>query len=142
MTQGESLRKFTKIIHKFCKEESGNKALKPFLKPLAEMNKEWGNLTMKIGMKAMKNRDEVGAASVDYLMYSGYVTLAYLWARMAKTAQEKLDNGTDEADFYKAKLSTARFYYERMLPRTRALVETMSSGADNLMELDAELFSF
>lgn len=142
MTQGESLRKFTKIIHKFCKEESGNKALKPFLKPLAEMNKEWGNLTMKIGMKAMKNRDEVGAASVDYLMYSGYVTLAYLWARMAKTAQEKLDNGTDEADFYKAKLSTARFYYERMLPRTRTLVETMSSGADNLMELDAELFSF
>ena len=142
MTQGESLRKFTKIIHKFCKEESGNKALKPFLKPLAEMNKEWGNLTMKIGMKAMKNRDEVGAASVDYLMYSGYVTLAYMWARMAKTAQEQLDNGTDEADFYKAKLSTARFYYERMLPRTRSLVETMTSGADNLMELDAEMFSF
>ena len=142
MTQGESLRQFTKISHKFCKEESGNKALKPFLKPLAEINKEWGNLTLKIGMKAMKNRDEVGAASVDYLMYSGYITLAYLWARMAKTAQEQLDNGTDEADFYKAKLITARFYYERMLPRTRSLVETMSSGADNLMELDAELFSF
>ena len=142
MTQGESLRHFTKIIHKFCKEESGNKALKPFLKPLAEINKEWGNLTMKIGMKAMKNRDEVGAASVDYLMYSGYVTLAYFWARMAKTAQEQLDNGTDEPDFYKAKLITARFYYERMLPRTRSLVETMTSGADNLMELDAELFSF
>lgn len=142
MTQGESLRKFTKIIHQFCKAESGNKALKPFVKPLAEMNKEWGNLTMKIGMKAMKNRDEVGAASVDYLMYSGYVTLAYMWARMAKVAQEQLDNGADEADFYKAKLITARFYYERMLPRTRALVETMSSGAENLMELEAELFNF
>jgi hypothetical protein len=75
-------------------------------------------------------------------MYSGYVTLAYFWARMAKTAQEQLDNGTDEPDFYKAKLITARFYYERMLPRTRSLVETMTSGADNLMELDAELFSF
>lgn len=142
MTQGESLRKFTKIIHKFCKQESGNKALKPFIKPLVEMNKEWGGLTMKIGMKAMKNRDEVGAASVDYLMYSGYVTLAYLWARMAKTAQEKLDSGADDADFYRAKLMTARFYYERMLPRTRGLVATMTSGADNLMEMDADLFSF
>ncbi|PID46655.1 MAG: acyl-CoA dehydrogenase [Proteobacteria bacterium] len=142
MTKGESLRKFTKVIHKFCKAESGNKALKPFIKPLAELNTEWGNLTMKIGMKAMTNRDEVGAASVDYLMYSGYVTLAYLWARMAKAAQEQLDNGADQPEFYQAKLKTARFYFERMLPRTRALVETMSSGSDNLMALEAEFFSF
>jgi len=141
MTQGASLRKFTKIIHKFCKEESGNKALKPFVKQLSEMNKEWGDLTLKIGMKAMKNRDEVGAASVDYLMYSGYVTMAYLWLRMAKVAQEKLDSGADEADFYKAKMITTRFYFERILPRTRALVETMLSGADNLMAMDEALFS-
>lgn len=141
MTQGASLRKFTKIIHKFCKEESGNKALKPFVKQLSEMNKEWGDLTLKIGMKAMKNRDEVGAASVDYLMYSGYVTMAYLWLRMAKVAQEKLDSGADEADFYKAKMITTRFYFERILPRTRGLVETMLSGADNLMAMDEALFS-
>lgn len=141
MTQGASLRKFTKIIHKFCKEESGNKALKPFVKQLSEMNKEWGDLTLKIGMKAMKNRDEVGAASVDYLMYSGYVTMAYLWLRMAKVAQEKLDSGAGDADFYKAKMITTRFYFERILPRTRALVETMLSGADNLMAMDEALFS-
>ena len=141
MTQGVSLRKFTKIIHKFCKEESGNKALKPFVKQLSEMNKEWGDLTLKIGMKAMKNRDEVGAASVDYLMYSGYVTMAYLWLRMAKVAQEKLDSGAGDADFYKAKMITTRFYFERILPRTRALVETMLSGADNLMAMDEALFS-
>ena len=54
MTQGATLKAFTKIIHKFCKEESGNKALKPFVKQLSEMNKEWGDLTLKIGMKAMK----------------------------------------------------------------------------------------
>jgi hypothetical protein len=97
---------------------------------------------MKIGMKAMKNRDEVGAASVDYLMYSGYVTLAFFWAKMAKVAQDKLAEGTDEPDFYKAKIITARFYFERILPRTRSLVVTMTSGADNLMDLDAEMFSF
>ena len=41
---------------------------------------------MKIGEAAMENPDAAGAAAVDYLMYSGYVTLAYFWARMAVIA--------------------------------------------------------
>ncbi|MER1151581.1 acyl-CoA dehydrogenase C-terminal domain-containing protein, partial [Pseudomonas aeruginosa] len=49
-----------------------------------QLNKEWGDLTMKVGMAAMKDREEVGAASVDYLMYSGYACLAYFWADMAR----------------------------------------------------------
>ncbi len=142
MTQGESLKQFTKMIHLFCKENAKDKAMREFIKPLRELNDEWGSLTMKIGMKAMMNRDEVGAASVDYLMYSGYVTLAYLWARMAKTAQLKLQQGTSEEAFYEAKITTARFYYQRLLPRTRALVETMQSGSDNLMSLDEANFAF
>ena len=90
MTQGASLRNFTKIVHTFCKEQEGNEELAHLIAPLAELNKEWGDLTMKIGMAAMKNREEVGSASVDYLMYSGYVVLAYLWARMAKVSQDAL----------------------------------------------------
>ena len=50
---------------------------------IAAANKEWGDITMQIGMRAMQNPDEVGAAAVDYMYFSGYVTLAYLWARMA-----------------------------------------------------------
>jgi len=142
MTQGESLKGFTKILHKFCQAESDNSDLQQYIKPLTELNKEWGDLTMKIGMKAMQNRDEVGAASVDYLMYSGYVVLGYFWARMAKVAQEKLAAGEGDAAFYQAKLTTARFYFQRILPRTRSLVETMQSGADNLMEMDQEHFAF
>ena len=142
MTKGESLKKFTKIIHLFCKEHAKSKGMKEFIKPLQEINQEWGSLTMKIGMKAMMNKEEVGAASVDYLMYSGYVVLAYFWARMAQVAQSKIDADSSEKDFYQAKIHTARFYYQRMLPRTRSLVETMQSGADNLMSLDAEHFVF
>ena len=141
MTQGASLRMFTKIIHKFGKETDQKKPLKPLFKKLAEVNKEWGDITMKVGMKAMTNRDQVGAASVDYLMYSGYVTLAYFWLRMAVVAQAKVDAKDDPTGFYKAKVTTAIFYFERILPRTRGLVETMLSGSDNLMALDAELFS-
>ncbi|MDO6462320.1 acyl-CoA dehydrogenase C-terminal domain-containing protein [Granulosicoccaceae sp. 1_MG-2023] len=142
MTRGRSLRLFTKQIHRFCKENKRNKAVGPLIKTLAKHNKEWAGMTLKLGLKAGKNRNEVGAASVDYLMYSGYVTLAWFWARMAVQAQQALDAGTDEADFYRAKLSTAQFYFERILPRTRALAETIRAGADGLMSLDAEHFAF
>jgi alkylation response protein AidB-like acyl-CoA dehydrogenase len=142
MSQGESLKGFTKIVHKFCQAESDNTELQAFIKPLVEMNKEWGDLTMQIGMKANQNRDEEGAASVDYLMYSGYVVLGYFWARMVKVAQEKLAAGEGDQAFYEAKLATAKFYFERILPRTRSLVVTMQSGSDNLMALDQEKFAF
>jgi alkylation response protein AidB-like acyl-CoA dehydrogenase len=142
MTQGETLRAFTKQVHKFCKAEAENDLLQEFIKPLAELNKQWGDLTMQVGMKAMQNRDEVGAASVDYLMYSGYVTLAYLFAKAAKAAQQALTSGTTEADFYNAKLFTARFYYSRLLPRTKSHEMAILSGADNLQGLSAEHFVF
>lgn len=142
MSQGELLKRFTKIVHKFCEAEANNSALESFVPELAKLNKEWGELTLQIGMKAMQDRNEVGAASVDYLMYSGYVVLGYFWTLMAKVAHEQLEVGTTAEDFYKAKLATARFYFERILPRTRGLVETMQSGSANLMDLDQEHFAF
>ncbi|WP_286789226.1 MULTISPECIES: phenylacyl-CoA dehydrogenase [unclassified Pseudomonas] len=141
MTQGESLKGFTKIVHKFCQAQEGNADLKEFIEPLAKLNKEWGEITLKVGMAAMKDREEVGAAAVDYLMYSGYACLAYFWADMARVAAEKLAAGTDETAFYKAKLQTARFYYQRILPRTRMHVEAMLAGAGSLMDVAEEDFA-
>jgi len=141
MTQGASLRTFTKIVHKFCKAESGNKAIADLVKPLNKINKEWGDVTMKVGMSAMKNRDAVGAASVDYLMYSGYIVLGYFWANMAKVAQEQLAAGTTEEDFYKAKVATAQFYFSRILPRTQAHAAAMLAGPDSVMALTEEQFA-
>ncbi|MBE7927535.1 phenylacyl-CoA dehydrogenase [Pseudomonas saudiphocaensis] len=140
MTQGEALKGFTKVVHKFCQANEGNESIKQFIEPLAKLNKEWGDLTMKVGMAAMKNRDEVGAASVDYLMYCGYACLAYFWADMARVASEKIAAGEDSDGFYTAKVQTARFYFQRILPRTRTHVEAMLSGADNLMEMDEAHF--
>lgn len=140
MNQGETLRKFTKQIHKYCQSISQQESMHGFAKPLIELNKEWGDLTMKIGMSAMKNREEVGAASVDYLMYSGYVVLAYFWAQMAEIAQKKLAEGNSEQAFYQAKLDTARFYYARLLPRTRAHAAAMTAGADSLLAMEESAF--
>ncbi|MCP5161539.1 MAG: acyl-CoA dehydrogenase C-terminal domain-containing protein [Hahellaceae bacterium] len=142
MTQGEALKQFTKMVHMFCKEQADNEGLKDLVEPLAKLNKEWGELTMKIGMSAMKNRDEVGAASVDYLMYSGYATMAYFWARMALVAQQKLAEGTTEEAFYKAKIQTAQFYFKRILPRTLGHAGAIAGGADCIMAMDEEAFAF
>ena len=142
MTQGERLRHFTKKIHKFCETNKGSTELSEFLEELSAHNKEWGELVMHVGGAAMENPDEVGAASVDFLMYSGYVVLAYFWAQAVTVAQKALDNGTTEEAYYKAKIKTARFYYQRLLPKTRGHVATMKAGADSLMDLDAEHFCF
>lgn len=141
MTQGETLKAFTKVVHQFCKANENNDAISSLVTPLAELNKEWGEMTMKIGMAAMKNREEVGAASVDYLMYSGYACLAYFWADMARVAAEKISQGSAEEAFYKAKLQTAQFYYARILPRTRGHAQALLSGADNLMDMAVEDFA-
>lgn len=142
LTQGGLLKNFTKIVHKFCKDNADNEGIAEFIEPLAAMNKEWGDLTTQIGMRAMANQEEIGAAAVDYLMYSGYITLAYFWALMAKAAQEQLAGGTTEQGFYTAKVQTARFYFKRILPRTHSLVATINGGLDSLMEMEEENFGF
>jgi hypothetical protein len=69
--------------------------------------------------------------------------MAYMWARMAAVAADKLDNGGDESEaFYRAKLATAEFYYERLLPRAQAHASSMLSPSRNLMQLDPEDMSF
>lgn len=142
MSQGASLRNFTKQVHKFCQANEDNAELKPFIEKLSTLNKEWGDITMKVGMTAMQNRDEVGAASVDFLMYSGYVCLAYFWAQMVKVAQDKLASGTTETGFYTAKVQTAKFYYDRILPRTAAHAQMVLAGGESIMAIDEENFAF
>ena len=139
-TQGALLRNFSKVIHKFCEAQGQDEQMKQFVEPLAALNKEWGDLTMRIGMKAMQNPEEVGAAAVDYMYFSGYVTFGYLWARMALLAQQALANGSTEEAFYKSKIATARFFFQKMLPRARMHAEVIDSGLETVMALTADDF--
>ena len=91
---------------------------------------------MEIGQKAMKNADEVGAASVPYMHLVGHLVYAYFWARMAKIALDKQAEG----DFYKSKLITARFYFQKMLPETAMNLKQIRSGASSLMEMPEAMF--
>ena len=140
-SQGKLLRGFTKIVHRFCAANAEHPQLASYVAQLNGLNQQWGELTIRVGMAAMKNPDEVGAASVDYLMYSGYIILGYLWLRMALVAQARLEAGSGDADFCKAKLATSEFYFKRLLPRTAAHRSAIEAGSDCLMQLPAELFA-
>jgi hypothetical protein len=92
---------------------------------------------MELGMKAMGNPDEVGAAATDYLRVCGHLVFAYFWARMAKIALAKQDSGDP---FYTAKLHTARFYFAKLLPETAGLMRSARAGMAPLMAMEEALF--
>ena len=134
---GAKLKKFGKKIAAFVEEEGTNEAMQEFINPLADLGDKVTKLTTEIGMKAFQNPDEAGAAAVDYLRVVGHLTFAYFFARMAKVALAKKDSGDP---FYTAKLSTARFYFAKLLPETAALIRAARAGSQPLMELDEALF--
>jgi len=137
--QGKSLLSFTKLLHRLSKQSS------PELSPLADVlggyAKEWPELAKKVGSKGIGDFEEVGAASFDFLMYSGYVSLAYFWLKMANVSQDILNgrrhpNGEGfDRDFLDAKIKNARFYFERILPRARAHKEMMLAGKASMMDI-------
>ncbi|MBT8091398.1 MAG: acyl-CoA dehydrogenase C-terminal domain-containing protein [Gammaproteobacteria bacterium] len=141
-TRGKALAPVTGFILDFCKRSRSRKELRPYLKTLVRLTKQWKSLTRKIGFAAMRNRDAVGAASVDYIMFSGYVLLGVVWAASARAAYRRLEQGTTEEAFYRAKIQTAEFYFAKILPRTTTLLETMSTGPDSLMMMDENEFIF
>ena len=141
-TRGKALAPVTSFILDFCKQSRGRKELRPLLKTLMRLTKQWKSLTRKIGFAAMRNRDAAGAASVDYIMFSGYVLLGVAWAASARVAYRRLEQGTKEEAFYRAKIQTAEFYFAKILPRTTSLLETISTGADPLMNMDENQFIF
>lgn len=135
---GKSLRLFTKLVHTKCQELAEHPELKQYAVQLSALNRQWGEVTMTVGAAAMTNPEEVGAAAMDHLMFSGYVALGYFWLCMAVVAQARLDDQTGERDFYQAKLATCDFYFKRLLPRTATHLAAISAGSDCLMTISAE----
>ncbi|WP_286266205.1 acyl-CoA dehydrogenase C-terminal domain-containing protein [Thalassotalea atypica] len=139
-SKGELIKPFAAEVTQFCTENITDEQMSEFIKPMITIAPNWQKMTQEIGMKAMQNPDEIGAASVDYLMYSGYLTLAYFWAKMAKVAFDKLSEGTSDVAFYEAKIKTARFYFARILPRTHGHAACIENGAASMMAHDEDEF--
>jgi alkylation response protein AidB-like acyl-CoA dehydrogenase len=140
-SNGKLLTVFTNEVKEYCKSIRDKSQFNAWSNSIDTHVDEWHQITEDIMHRAAKNPAELGAASVDYLMYSGYVVVGYFWLQMAVVAQQKLDEGTSDPEFYQAKLHTTKFYFDRLLTRTRSLVSAMESGADNLMNMEEEQFN-
>lgn len=132
---GAKLRAFGDVVKSFVEEHGVDPVMQEFVNPLGDIGDKVGKLSMEIGMRAMQNQDEVGAASVPYLRVVGHMVFAYFWARMAKVALAH-----PEDDFYKAKLATARFYFAKLLPETAGYIRQARAGVASLNEMQDEWF--
>ena len=137
---GELARLLGGLIGRFCERHAGS-GLSAFVTRLAGLLKEWSEATESIAIRAARNPDEMGAAAMDYLELTGYLCLAWCWARMAAVSSSALARGTGDAAFHEAKLATARFYFARVLPRAEAHLDALGAGAKTVMDLPASQFT-
>lgn len=94
--------------------------------------------TLLVGQKAMKDKNEAGAASVDYLRMFSLTVMGSYWLRIMKTAHEKLEKGEGNKTFYEAKLATGQFFFDRMLPELYGRFGMLSTGAKPIMSITEE----
>jgi hypothetical protein len=137
---GRPLRRFFHPVAEFIERYAEDPAIGALVKPFARI---FGALQLATGFVAQRifvDKEEAGAASSDYLRMFGLVALGFMWVRMAKVAADKLAAGTDDAAFYHAKVITATFYIERILPQAGALMYTIKAGKASMMALEESAF--
>jgi hypothetical protein len=136
---GRALQAFFAEVSGYVKEKSADDKMKPFVAPVGAALGHLQQATMWFMQNALGNPDNAGAGATDYMHMFGLVALGYMWCRIADAANATAD-AKDSADRMKAKLVTARFFMERMLPETAAHLARIQSGSASTMELPAEAF--
>ncbi len=138
---GRAVMALFKEIGDFCEENRNDEKLAFFTKHLKKGLDDVQAATMWFMQNAMAKPDNAGAGSTDYMHLFGLVVLGYMWAKMAKAAEDALANGDSaRADYLKNKLVTGRFYMERIMPETALRKARIETGAETMMELAAEAF--
>jgi hypothetical protein len=122
----------------YIKEQAADGAMKPLVEPLAKALGHLQQATMWFMQNAIAKPDNGGAGATDYMHLLGLVVLGYMWCRIAGAAHRGLADGASSR--MNARLVTARFFMERMLPETATHLARIQSGAASLMELPAEAF--
>ncbi len=135
---GRFLRRFFHPVAEFIEANADDVRLAEFTAPLARAFGRLQRATAFIAEKGLADAEEAGAAATDYLRLFALVALAYMWARAAQVALAHVEG--DETGFYVAKLGTARFFMDRLLPEVGGLFAAVMSGKRSLMEFPDDAF--
>ena len=137
---GRALMAFINEVGTFIKDKTADEKMKGFVTPLGVSLGHLQQASMWFMQNAMTKPDNAGAGATDYMHMFGLVALGYMWCRIAEASLAKLPDANGAAPLYNGKLTTARFFMERMLPETAAHLARIQSGAGSIMELPAEQF--
>ncbi len=137
---GQLARLLGGLIGSFCQNHAGYEEMADLVPRLAGLLKAWSEATERVAQRAARDPEEVGAAAVDYLQLTGYLCLAWCWAKVAAVSIAALKHAPQDRGFYESKLATARFYFTRVLPRADAHLDALDAGAEAVMALAAEHF--
>ncbi|MGC1643397.1 MAG: acyl-CoA dehydrogenase C-terminal domain-containing protein [Pseudolabrys sp.] len=137
---GRAILAFFNEVQTYLKERVNNDAMNVYLKPLGQSLGHLQQASMWFMQNAMVKPDNAGAGSYDYMHLFGLVALGYMWCRIAEAALAKLPKANGSAARLNAKLVTARFFMERMLPGTATRLARIEAGAGSTMELADDAF--
>ncbi len=135
---GRAIMSFFGEVSGFIKEHEANDAMKSYVLPLKTSLDHLQQATMWFMQNGLIKPDNAAAGSYDFMHCFGLVALGYMWGLQVKVANERLKSSADAA--MSAKLMTARFFVERMLPETGAHLQRIMAGADAIMAMPAEMF--
>jgi acyl-CoA dehydrogenase len=136
---GRAIMAFFNEVQSYIKERTADPAMTPLVEPVGAALGHLQQATIWFVQNAVAKPDNAGAGATDYMHLFGLVALGYMWCRIAEAAHRELVAGAEQGRM-KAKLATARFFMERMLPETAAHLVRIQSGAGSVMELPAEAF--
>ena len=137
---GRAAMAFFGELQQFVSENEADEKLAPFLKALGKSAGHLQQATMWFMQNGLKNPDNAGAGSTDYMHMLGLVAIGYMWAKILKALHAKKAAGETLTPALEAKFVLADFYAQRMLPETGAQLARISAGADAVMALPAEAF--
>ncbi|MGS2723301.1 acyl-CoA dehydrogenase [Porticoccus sp. GXU_MW_L64] len=139
--QGKSLQELAAEFQKtLAQVEAAGKPLREVHKGLGQALYASDKAIRHIFTNVMADWSFPGAVSFNLLMLLGTTAAGSLLAQSALAAQAKLDAGEGDAQFYKNKLVTARFFAEQVLPRTLGYLQAIISGHEATMELAEDQF--
>jgi alkylation response protein AidB-like acyl-CoA dehydrogenase len=137
---GRAVMAFFGEVQGYIKDKSADETMKPYVSPLAIALGHLQQASMWFMQNAMAKPDNAGAGSTDYLHLFGLVGLGYMWCRIVEAAQARIAAADAKAPRFSAKLVTARFFMERMLPETATRLARIQAGAASTMELADDAF--
>lgn len=138
--KGAFVEQFVGLIDQFVDPVKGREDMVEFIEPLQQQVDQWQTLTQMLLQRAQENLNDPASVALEYLELTGYVMLAYCWARMAQVALDKASDEAQPSPFLSGKVKTARFYFDRILPRTVGLAEAIQKRSDSMMAFELDEF--